>query len=223
MKSWKPECTWQQSDRKLSLANTEGFMLHSATTKSPRPRINRTCGLRVQRQSPKTKMFLLIKEMVTKRMIFSLVDLQSVWHKISILIPQNEASPQVLFLKLFHILSYWNQLTSWSHYAIRQIHAQSAQSIFYFQAFSIRLVECVDRSWLCSSPAWTESTLSPESSSLLLLTISLLTGLCSELNGLTCVKVPWSYLTWYSLVRVLLDLSLAVILLLVNDLKPFSN
>lgn len=170
-------------------------------------------------------------------MIFGLVDLQSVWHKISILIPQNEASPQVLFLKLFHILSYWNQLTSWSHYAIRQIHALSAQSIFYFQAFSIRLVECVDRSWLCSSPAWTESTfrgkivhqsqsstiLSPESSSLLLLTISLLTGLCSELNGLTCMKVTWSYFNWYSLVRELLDLSPAVILLLIDGLRPISN
>lgn len=123
--------------------------------------------------------FLLIKEMVTKRKI-SAADLQSVWHFLS-----PKMKPQVLFLKLFHILSYWNQLTSWSHYAIRQIHALSAQSIFYFQAFSIRLVECVDRSRFCSSPAWTESPfrrkmvyqsqsstiLSPESSSLLLLSI----------------------------------------------------
>lgn len=37
----KQERTWQQSDRKLSLADTEGRMLHSAATKSRQPRIHR--------------------------------------------------------------------------------------------------------------------------------------------------------------------------------------
>lgn len=37
----KRERTWQQSDRKLSLADTEGRMLHSAATKSRQSRIHR--------------------------------------------------------------------------------------------------------------------------------------------------------------------------------------
>lgn len=65
-------------DRKLSLDNTQGFMLHSATTKSRRPHINRTRGL---------QHFPVDKRNGDKKKDFSC------WSAVSLtlLIPQNEA------------------------------------------------------------------------------------------------------------------------------------
>lgn len=105
----KRKCTWQQSDRKLSLADTEGRMLHSAATKSRQSRIHRDLWTSKFEKTPcpspqSLTNFLIIHEMITKCRSTKLqsVCLTKCWHK------QTFSSLKAVFQNWLHIfLFFW--------------------------------------------------------------------------------------------------------------------